>query len=579
MVPDAVEYGALLQEYPALVATLVRRYPLHVIKQQAAAVGPPTAGSYADCFEWAGPSMAPDADVLQRLRETAEAQPSSKGPTSKECRVDDPAQATSGSIPQMPDDWPAQMQAWVQEQKSHWPLSAAHAQELFAGDPDCDNIVRWLQQGVPLQHPRHVVPAFDCSNYPVQPSLAAYTEAAAAQELAEHHVAVPPPGVHSPWVHATGAVPKGPAAAPTGARRIHDFARPSGGAVNDHIRYVPRPFMTVRQFAEEVQPGGWMAKVDVHSYFHQLPAFPGHWPLLAFRVPAASLGTVAAGQPDTEVEVWGTRVLFGLRHGPEVADRFSQAIVRLMRRMGWQVTYALLDDFNIHDTDRVRCMLGWHFLCAVLAHLGFVASLHKSAPPAQVMQTLGLEIDSRTMQVRLTQQRVAQLVQEYSSKRRCSKRELDSLVGKLQWASDVIYGGSLLLNPVRRCGLTCRKPHYSVYLLREARLALAWWHSALQSFNGSRQILNKQPHPWQLLSTDACGLWDTAEAGIGVFVDGGFCGLSATACQQLFPDAPAADAPIQLWELFAVLVAARLYGPYLSGQYWQLGVDNANVYA
>lgn len=28
-----------------------------------------------------------------------------------------------------------------------------------------------------------------------------------------------------------------------------------------------------------------------------------------------------------------------------------------------------------------------------------------------------------------------------------------------------------------------------------------------------------------------------------------------------------------------MLVAARLYGPYLSGQYWQLGVDNTNVYA
>jgi hypothetical protein len=113
----------------------------------------------------------------------------------------------------------------------------------------------------------------------------------------------------------------------------------------------------------------------------------------------------------------------------------------------------------------------------------------------------------------------------------------------------------------------------------EARLALSWWHSALQAFNGSRQILNRQPRPWQLLCTDACGMWDTAESAVGVFVDGGFCGLSATACQQLFPDAPAAEAPIQLWELFAVLVAARLYGPYLSGQYWQLGVDNANVYS
>jgi hypothetical protein len=344
--------------------------------------------------------------------------------------------------------------------------------------------------------------------------------------------------------------------------------------------------MTVRQFAEQVEHMGWMAKVDVHSYFHQLPAFPGHWPLLAFRVPAASLPGADAQQPasgpEGEVEVWGTRVMFGLRHGPEVADRLSQAIVRLMQRMGWQVTYALLDDFNLHEADQQRCMLGWHFLCAVLAHLGLVASLHKSAVPAQVMQTLGLEIDTRTMQVRLTQQRVQQLrqlVEGFADRRQCSKRELDSVVGRLQWASDVIYGGSLLLNPIRRCGRKCNKPHHRVYLRAEARLALRWWHTALHTFNGSRQILSKQPKPWQLLTTDACGEWDTAEAGIGLFVDGGFCGLTATDCQQLFPDAPASGAPIQLWELFAVLALARLYGPYLSGQYWQLGIDNANVFS
>jgi hypothetical protein len=253
-----------------------------------------------------------------------------------------------------------------------------------------------------------------------------------------------------------------------------------------------------------------------------------------------------------------------------------------MGRMGWQVTYALLDDFNVFDQDRLRCLLGFHFLCAVLLHLGFVPSQHKSAPPAQVMQTLGLEIDTCSMQLRLAAGRVVQLqqlIQQHLDDRRCTKRQLDQLVGRLQWAADVVYGGPLLLNPIRRCGLRCRKPHHRVYLRQEARLALQWWHSALQCFNGRRGILGQQPHPWQLLSTDACGVWDTEVPGTGIFVDGGFCGLTAQQCQHMFVDAPAVTAPIQLWELYAVLVMARLYGPYLQGQYWQLGVDNVNVYA
>jgi hypothetical protein len=273
--------------------------------------------------------------------------------------------------------------------------------------------------------------------------------------------------------------------------------------------------------------------------------------------------------------------MFGLRHGPEVAGRFSQAIVRLMRRLGWNVTYALLDDFSIAEADVTRCWLGWHVLCAILCHMGFLPSLHKSAAPSQCIQLLGVEIDSISMQMRLSSgrvQKLQELASSFSERRRCCKRELDSLLGKLQWASDVVFGGSLALNPVRRCGYSCRKPHHRVYLVREARLALQWWQSALQRFNGHRHILGRRPLSGLLLSTDACGAWGCAEAGIGVFVDGGVCGLTGAQCRMLFSDAPSSDdAPIQLWELFAVVVLVRLYGPYLRGQYWELAVDNRNV--
>eukprot|EP00877_Chromochloris_zofingiensis_P009478 jgi/Chrzof1/4784/Cz14g26100.t1 len=65
-------------------------------------------------------------------------------------------------------------------------------------------------------------------------------------------------------------------------------------------------------------PGGWLCKVDVRSYFHHFGVFPEHWPLLAFNMPLAD-GSLK--------EVWGSRMLFGLRNGPEVATRFSDAIV------------------------------------------------------------------------------------------------------------------------------------------------------------------------------------------------------------------------------------------------------------
>ena len=165
-----------------------------------------------------------------------------------------PHQATSGSCPELPE-WGPAMQAWVADHRSRWPLKAGHIAEMFAGDEDVEALVRWARDGVPIVHPGQVPPAFSGCNGTVAPQLAAYAAAAAQQELQEGHVAVPPAGVHSPWVHSTHAVPKGPKDAPTGARRIHDFARPSGGAVNDCVRYLPRAFTTARQFADQLQPG------------------------------------------------------------------------------------------------------------------------------------------------------------------------------------------------------------------------------------------------------------------------------------------------------------------------------------
>lgn len=144
--------------------------------------------SYAEQMEW--PHFQAEGrgrDVLHGLQAAAAAHPLSKSPTSRECRVEDPAQVTSGSVPHIPD-WPPFMLQWKQEQQAYWPLRAANAAQLFAGDPDCSAIVRWLQQGLPQQQPGHVLPAFDCANYPVQPSLAAYTAAAATRKLAERHV-------------------------------------------------------------------------------------------------------------------------------------------------------------------------------------------------------------------------------------------------------------------------------------------------------------------------------------------------------------------------------------------------------
>ncbi|WIA34172.1 hypothetical protein OEZ86_012531 [Tetradesmus obliquus] len=165
-VPDHVDYGALLLEFPPLVRELVTVYPLSVIKQRAAVLLEVLDSSYAERWEWGDEPSADSSgspgvvDDLQPQRTAAAAQPHQPSPSSQDCRVDDPADATSGSRPE-PQQWGPGLMDWVAAQRSRWPLNAAHARQLFAGDPDCDALVRWLEDGVPIVHPGHVVPAFD----------------------------------------------------------------------------------------------------------------------------------------------------------------------------------------------------------------------------------------------------------------------------------------------------------------------------------------------------------------------------------------------------------------------------------
>jgi hypothetical protein len=81
-VPDHVDYGALLQEYPPLVRQLVTMYPLSAIKQRAAALLEAPDRSYAERWEWGDEQPADSSgckasvdDLQQQLPAAARQQP------------------------------------------------------------------------------------------------------------------------------------------------------------------------------------------------------------------------------------------------------------------------------------------------------------------------------------------------------------------------------------------------------------------------------------------------------------------------------------------------------------------------
>ena len=101
-------------------------------------------------------------------------------------------------------------------------------------------------------------------------------------------------------------------------------------------------------------------------------------------------------------------------------------------------------------------------------------------------------------------------------KKSSTKRELESLVGKLGHAARVVPPGKTFMRRMFELMSTARKPHHRVRLSREFQSDLAWWSTFLDTWNGVSIIRDRtreqaSRHIW----TDAsgsfgCGAWDPA---------------------------------------------------------------------
>ncbi len=164
-------------------------------------------------------------------------------------------------------------------------------------------------------------------------------------------------------------------------------------------------------------------------------------------------------------------------------------------------------------------LIGMHLSLAV----GFRVNEkpHKSVPPAQQQKFVGVLLDSVTMQARLDPEKLAKathLVCSFERKTKCTQRELQSLVGFLQWASKVIYGGRVFLRRLITLQNYVTRPNHRVRLTADSRHDLAWWRTqGLPQFNGAAMIVPSVPMLCRSFQCDSCGA-----GGLGVFFEGGY---------------------------------------------------------
>ena len=512
-----------------------------------------------------------------------------------------PFPTSAGMAPSSWTSWPAPTLAWAESAWQRRPLISSGWRAVFKDDPDSAFLLSLEANGLrtlggysgPAVDPAAAAAAEASRAAPESTTLAsgihlACFKARFGLHSPEERAAItailldglqagtlvrPPFGHSSRHIHRVSAVPKGD----NGHRVIHNLSYPyDGRAINDQQSYVKFKYATSDDAVEQTRLKGrgcFYARVDASAYYEQFSVDPADWHLAAF--------VWDFGDGQGPVELWPTRLMFGLRNAPEVAHRVTMAIVRAMQRRGFSII-AIMDDFLIVEETEAECRAAYSALLGLLAEIGITVNTkpHKTHGPRQSVTFVGVLFDSVSFTASLDAAKLAKavaLLHAFEGRRRASVKEVQSLLGYLNWICRVVYGGRTFL-------------HRMLLALRGATSALqvnldsgfhddvSWWLKWLPSFNGKRVIIDPQAWPRASFFTDA-----DLNTGIGIFFQGRYAGHTFADCAARFPAhavmRPGEADPIHLKELYAVVIAIEFFGTSMRDTHVLLRTDNSVVEA
>ena len=154
----------------------------------------------------------------------------------------------------------------------------------------------------------------------------------------------------------------------------------------------------------------------------------------------------------------------------------------------------------------------------------------------------------------------------FAGRKRASKKQLQSLIGVLNWAASVVRGGRVFLRRLidATCGLRCDV--HRVRLGTEALADIKWWAAFMASFNGRSVILDDRP--LSAVYTDAC-----VEGG------GGHWGQNWFYVNWKLDWPATTPLHINEKEILSVVLAAHLWGHQWANKRVLVFSDNMTVLA
>ena len=368
------------------------------------------------------------------------------------------------------------------------------------------------------------------------------------------------PPVLNLHVSSFGVIPK--KGQPGKWRLIVDLSSPQGHSVNDgidadswHLQYIK--IDDIIKMVSKFGPGALMAKFDIESAYRNIAVHPLDRHLLGLKWRNSYYMDLA--------------LPFGLRSAPAIFNSVADVVEWiLVNNYGIDDLLHYLDDFILAaPATSSICASNLHVAVSVVAKLGLPLHPQKCLGPASCMVVLGIELDTVAQIARLPTDKfssIQDVLSQWSTRKCCKKKELQSLIGLLHHACMVVWPGRTFLRRMIDLLSCFRNDSHPIRLNVEFRKDLAWWVEFFGQWNGISFFLfpTLEPLPDFAVCSDASGV-----IGYGAFMDNEWFNGRWSPLQL--------PLSIAYKELFPVVLAAHVWAPHWSRRRILFHVDNEAV--
>ncbi|XP_062604208.1 uncharacterized protein LOC134266009 isoform X1 [Saccostrea cucullata] len=241
--------------------------------------------------------------------------------------------------------------------------------------------------------------------------------------------------------------------------------------INDAVGYI-------KQLGET----SFCCKTDIRSAFRILPVSPTDYELLGFM---------------WENNYFYDRCLpMGCRTSCKIFEQFSTAIEWIAKnRLGITAVVHILDDFLFIEQSKILCLQKFKSFLELCADIGIPLAAEKTVLPTQIIEFVGIEMDVRLRETRLPRDKILKctnLLKNFVQKDRCTVKEMQSLIGVLNFACSVILPGRAFL---RRCINVLMKVSENQKFITiglECKQDMFVWLTFLEKYNGKTMFLDEK---------------------------------------------------------------------------------------